>query len=112
KTALAGELRPIATANDGWYVAGKFDTYRRDHDYDAVRQALRHLCRLLLAEPEEVLDPIRRRIRERVGANVGLAAAILPELATLLGTEPDPGVADPQTGQARAQRAATDLLRA
>src|SRR5271157_3680561 len=30
KTVLADELRPVVTGADGWFVAGKFDQYRRD----------------------------------------------------------------------------------
>jgi predicted ATPase len=55
KTALVDELRPVVTGADGWFVAGKFDQYRRDLDFDAVHQAFRALGRLLLAEPEDEL---------------------------------------------------------
>jgi hypothetical protein len=53
KTALVDELRPVVTGADGWFVAGKFDSYRRDLEFDAVYQALRALGLLLLAEPEK-----------------------------------------------------------
>ena len=59
KTALADELRPVVTGRDGWFVAGKFDAYRRDLEFDAVNQAFRALGRLLLAEPEEELATVR-----------------------------------------------------
>ena len=36
KTALVDELRPVVTGRDGWFVAGKFDQYRRDLEFDAV----------------------------------------------------------------------------
>ena len=35
KTALVDELRPAVTGRDGWFVAGKFDQYRRDIEFDA-----------------------------------------------------------------------------
>jgi hypothetical protein len=35
KTALADELRPVVMGRDGWFVAGKFDQYRRDVEFDA-----------------------------------------------------------------------------
>jgi hypothetical protein len=58
KTALVNELRPVVADARGWFVAGKFDQYRRDLDFDAVNQALRALGRLLLAEPEAELAEI------------------------------------------------------
>ncbi|HEX5296805.1 MAG TPA: AAA family ATPase [Streptosporangiaceae bacterium] len=110
KTALADELRPVVTGRDGWFVAGKFDQYRRDLEFDGVYQAFRALGRLLLAEPEQELAGVRERIMAAAGANAGLAAAIVPEFAALLPVPPDPG--DPLTAQLRAQRVSVQLLRA
>jgi predicted ATPase/signal transduction histidine kinase len=110
KTALADELRPTVTGRDGWFVAGKFDQYRRDLEFDAVNQAFRALGRLLLAEPEQEVGKVRDRLLEAVGSNTGLLTAMLPEFATLLAVRPAPG--DPLTAQARASRAEVEVLRA
>src|SRR6201996_6988034 len=108
KTALADQLRPVVTGRDGWFVAGKFDEYRRDLEFDAANVAFRALGRLLLAEPDEELARIREQIMQAVGPNAGLLTAVLPEFATLLAVPPDPG--DPLTAQARAPRAAATAL--
>ncbi|ABW16409.1 serine/threonine protein kinase [Parafrankia sp. EAN1pec] len=110
KTSLVNELRPIVAGSDGWFVAGKFDQYRRDQEYDAVRQAFRALGRLLLAEPDDDLAEVRDRMLRALGPNAGLISAIVPELAALLKVPPDPG--DPMTAQVRASRAAVGMLRA
>ncbi|HTW11452.1 MAG TPA: AAA family ATPase, partial [Solirubrobacteraceae bacterium] len=110
KTALVDELRPVVTDRDGWFVAGKFDQYRRDLEFDAVNQAFRSLGRRLLAEPDDQLTDIRQRILGAVGSNAGLLTAAVPEFATLLAVEPEPG--DPLTAQVRAQRTAGQVLRA
>jgi diguanylate cyclase (GGDEF)-like protein len=85
KSALITELLPMVTAAGGWYVAGKFDQYRRDQASDATWQALRALGRLLLAEPDRRLDDLRPRLATRLGANATVVAAALPEFALLLG---------------------------
>jgi hypothetical protein len=110
KTALVDELRPVVTDRDGWFVAGKFDQYRRDLEFDAVHQAFRALGRLLLAEPENELATVRARILETVGANAGLLCAAVPEFGALLAVPPDAG--DPLTAQVRTQRAGVAVLRA
>ncbi|WP_343977501.1 AAA family ATPase [Pseudonocardia aurantiaca] len=110
KTALVDELRPVVTSGDGWFVAGKFDQYRRDLEFDAVYQAFRALGRLLLAEREEELAHVRGRILRAVGPNAGLLTAVLPEFAALLAVPPDAG--DPLTAQVRLQRAGVAGLRA
>ena len=55
-------MRPLVTDNDGWFVAGKFDQYRRDLEFGGIFQASRALGRLLLAEPEEELVGLRERM--------------------------------------------------
>ena len=98
------------TGRDGWFVAGKFDQYRRDLEFDAAYQAFRALGRLLLAEPEDELAEVRERILDTVGPNAGLLTAIVPEFAALLAVPPDAG--DPLTAQVRTQRAGIAVLRA
>jgi signal transduction histidine kinase/predicted ATPase len=110
KTALADQLRSVVTGADGWFVAGKFDQYRRDLEFDAANQAFRALGRLLLAEPDAEVARVRGQVLRAAGPNAGLLAAVLPEFATLLAVSPDPG--DPLSAQARAQRAAAAALRA
>ena len=104
KTALVDELRPVVTGSDGWFVAGKFDQYRRDLEFDGVYQAFRTLGRLLLAEPEDELAEVRRRIVDAVGANAGLLTATVPEFAALLGVAARPGGSTHRAGARTAQR--------
>src|SRR5271165_1637241 len=110
KTALVDELRPVVTGRDGWFVAGKFDQYQRDLEFDAVNQAFRAQSRLLLAEPDDELAEVRERILVGVGPNAGLLSATVPEFAALLAVPPDAG--DPLTAQVRAQRTGAAVLRA
>ena len=110
KTALADQLRPVVAGREGWFVAGKFDPYRRALNFDGINQVSRALGRLLLAEPEEELTGIRDRILAAAGPNAGLLAAAVPELAALLEVPPEAG--DPLTVQLRAQHAGVGLLRA
>src|SRR5882757_7281764 len=110
KTALVDELRAVVTGRDGWYVAGKFDQYRRHLEFNAVHLAFRALGRLLLAEPEDELVDLRARILRAVGPNAGLQSAAIPEFAPLLGVPPDAG--DPLTAAVRAQSLGVAALRA
>ncbi|ONH23207.1 serine/threonine protein kinase [Pseudofrankia asymbiotica] len=110
KTSLVDALRPIVAGRDGWFAAGKFDQYRRDLEYDGVRQSLRALARLLLAEPEDSLAVVLERMLRGLGSNVRLATALVPELTAVLNVSPEPG--DPLTAQARAHRTGFAVLRA
>ncbi|MFF4601125.1 AAA family ATPase [Amycolatopsis sp. NPDC001319] len=110
KTALVDELRPPVAGRGGWFVAGKFDQYRRALEFNGVHQAFRALGRLLLAEPEAELAEVRARILAALGPNAGLLTAVVPEFAALLAVAPEPG--DPLTAQNRAQRMGVQALRA
>ncbi|WP_155325077.1 diguanylate cyclase domain-containing protein [Desulfosarcina ovata] len=111
KTALINELRPLITAAGGWFVSGKSDQYRQDAASNALCQALRGVGRLLLAEPENELMALRPRLLEALDANAGLIAAMVPEMATVLGV-PAEADDDPVRVQARLQQAALSMLRA
>ena len=110
KTSLVEKLRPFVAASGGWFVSGKFDQYRRGQEFDGVYQAFRALGRLLLAEPDQELADVRARLLRALGPYAGLLTAVVPEFATLLRVPPDMG--DPLTAQLRAQRSATEVLRA
>ena len=110
QTALIDNLHPVVTGNDGWFVAGKFDQYRRDLEFDGIFQAFRALGRLLLAEPDDELTELRERMLAALGANAALAAAVLPEFAALLRVPPEAG--DPLTAHLRVQHSEVDTLRA
>jgi len=112
KTSLIGQLRPVVAARGGWFVTGKFDQNRSDVTSDAVREAIRGLCRLLLAEPEARLAELRSRIGAAMGANARVVASVLPELAALL----DLPAAEPATpdgdSESRLFQGVLQLLRA
>ena len=110
KSTLVDELRAVVTGRDGWFMAGKFDQYRRDLEFNAAQQAFRALGRLLLAEPEEELARLRERILRALGTNAGLLTEGLPEFTTLLAVPADAG--DPLTARTRTERAGVAVLRA
>jgi PAS domain S-box-containing protein len=118
KSALIDQLRSMVTEKGGWFVQGKFDQYRQDESTDAVAQAMRALVRMLLAEPEDQLAALRPWLREAVGADAELMAAVMPEFSVLLGVaaaqlagDPRQPV-DPKQLQARLLHAGLGVLRA
>ena len=111
KTALINELRPMVAARHGWFISGKFDGQRQDVASDGVYQALRALGRLLLAEPEAELQPLRERIVHGIGRAGCQLIAGVPEIGLLLGEQPAQGEIDPLTAKGRLVEVTLDLLR-
>lgn len=67
KSALLDALRSGVVEHHGRYIRGKFDRYRGDREADALGQALRAVARILLAEPESELVPLRAALRQALG---------------------------------------------
>jgi PAS domain S-box-containing protein len=110
KTALINELRALVTARRGWFVAAKFDQYRKE-TFGALHEAMSALGRLLLAEPEDRLAEYRERLLQGLGINAGFSPALPPEFMLLLGEHPPVDVTDPRLAEARTVQATLDLLR-
>ena len=112
KTALIEELRPVVTAQRGWFVYGKVDQFRHDTAAGPITQALRGLGRLLLAESPANVATYRTRILAALGDNAGFTLAIAPEFPALVGSQPPMPVVDSVQAKARSVACAVALLRA
>lgn len=89
KSALVGELTRLSSTAGAIRADGKFEQYRRDLPYGAVLQAFAQFARRLLAEPEERLSTWRTRLVEALAPNARVLAELVPELAILLGPQPE-----------------------
>ncbi|MFG1605365.1 diguanylate cyclase [Actinoplanes sp. NPDC049265] len=108
KSTLITRTAAWATRRRGWFVSAKHDQYRQDNVVNGVLQALQELARRLLAEPERELAAHRARITGTVH-DVALAAAVLPEVAALVGAEHDPAAL---TGTTQLFEIAIEVFRA
>jgi diguanylate cyclase (GGDEF)-like protein len=90
KTALIDQLRPIVTAQGGWFVARRFDQYRPDGASGPMQQVIRDIAALLLAEPEAALAGLRPRLQAALGADAGELLPLVPELQALIATPAEP----------------------
>jgi predicted ATPase/signal transduction histidine kinase len=89
KSALVAEVNKPITEKRGYYVAGKFEQYRRNTPYWAFTQAFGALAELLLSEPEEVLRAERERILAAVGGNGAVLIEVMPGLEKVIGRQPE-----------------------
>ncbi|MET8153726.1 AAA family ATPase [Actinoplanes sp. NPDC049668] len=112
KTALIQTLRPVVTARGGLFVTGKYDQFGTVTGRRAITRGLRGLIRLLLAEPEPEVAGHRQRLGAALGPSAPVIAAVVPEMAVLLGVAPEPGTINAATGPGRISAAIVALLRA
>ncbi len=96
KSALVSELHKPLALRRGYFIAGKYDQYKRNIPYSAISQALDQFCGLLLAESEDTLADWRRQVQHAVGENGQLLVDIIPSLELLVGPQPPVAKLPPQ----------------
>jgi predicted ATPase/signal transduction histidine kinase/tRNA A-37 threonylcarbamoyl transferase component Bud32 len=88
KSVLVREICKPITQSRGYFIAGKFDLFKRDIPYSALVSAFRDLVRQLLMESETQLDCWRREILASVGPNGRVVTEVIPELELIIGEQP------------------------
>ncbi|MDB9494669.1 diguanylate cyclase [Spirulina major CS-329] len=89
KTALVQELYSPITLARGILVTGKCDQLQRTRPYDVIVQALQQLVRKLLTESETHLQQWRSHLQAALGQNGQVLIDLIPDLALILGPQPD-----------------------
>jgi PAS domain S-box-containing protein len=88
KSSVVNELHKALVPPRGLFASGKFDQYKRDIPYATLAQALQSLIRPMLGLPEADLGPWRDAMKQAVGSNGQLVAALIPELEGIIGPQP------------------------
>ncbi len=101
KSSLIQEIHKPISRRRGFFIAGKFDQYRRDIPYSALIQAFQNLLHQLLTESDARIAMWRERLRAALGENSEVVADVLPELRHILGEQPPVPPLAPQEAQNR-----------
>lgn len=89
KSCLVSEVhKPIVRAR-GYFIAGKFDQFKRNIPYAALIQAFQELIRQLLTESSEKINGWRQKIFNALGQNVRVITDVIPELELIVGVQPE-----------------------
>ena len=99
KSAVVGELRRASLADEGFFLVGKFDQYKRGIPYTSIAQAVHGLCRLLLSLDECDLGLWRDSLRAALGRDAQVMINLVPDLVLVLG--PQPPLADLSSQEAQ-----------
>ncbi len=88
KTSLIRELHRPVSQHTGYYIAGKFDAFRRSTPYSAFVDAFRDMVRQLLGESEMALDAWRKKLSLALGPNGQIIIDVIPEIELIIGPQP------------------------
>lgn len=101
KSSFVNELHRVLVPRQGLFGVGKFDQYRRDIPYATLAQAFRGLVRHLLGRSDLELATWSIELQTALGANAQLMVNLIPELALIIGEQPQLPQVEPHLAQAR-----------
>ncbi|MBF0352947.1 MAG: AAA family ATPase [SAR324 cluster bacterium] len=111
KTALVQEILKKLTEQDGHYISGKFDQFKRNEPYSALAQAFKELIRQLLSESSNKLNVWKNGLLQALGTNAGIVIDLIPDLELILGEQPEVPVLGSIENQNRFQRVFQQFIR-
>ncbi|MDF0552095.1 ATP-binding sensor histidine kinase [Kamptonema sp. UHCC 0994] len=101
KSCLVYEVhKPIVGAR-GYFIAGKFDQFKRNIPYAALIQAFEELIRQLLTESSEKIKLWKQNILNDLGQNTRVIIDVIPELELIVGEQPEVAQLGPSESQNR-----------
>ncbi len=88
KTALVNEVHKPISQKRGYFIAGKFDQFKRNIPYASLTQAFQELMRQLLTESDERIAVWRIKLLHALGSSGQVIIDFIPELECIIGTQP------------------------
>ncbi|HEY9753827.1 MAG TPA: AAA family ATPase [Oculatellaceae cyanobacterium] len=90
KTAFVRWLYEPLAKERGFFLAGKFEQFRRDVPFAPFAQAFQELVQYLLTESEEQISYWKTALTEALGDGLALIAQAVPKIELLVGPQPEP----------------------
>lgn len=110
KSSLVQEVYKLTLQQRGYFIAGKFDQFKRNIPYSGFIQAFQDLIRQLLTESSEQLQNWKEKILEAVGISGHLIVEVIPEVELIIGPQPTVPALEPTESQNRFNRVFQQLL--
>ncbi|MEG4813720.1 AAA family ATPase [Microcoleus sp. K5-D4] len=88
KTAVVNEVHKPIVRQRGYFIKGKFDQFNRNIPFSAFVQAFRDFMGQLLSESDAELQSWKTRILSAVGDNGQVLIDVIPEVESIIGTQP------------------------
>lgn len=85
KSSLVHELRHYIHEQNGRFISGKFDQFRRNRPYSGIFLALQGLIRQLLTESDQDISVYRDLICKTLGPSAHTLISLVPELELIIG---------------------------
>jgi predicted ATPase len=101
KSMLVNQLQLPIVAQRGFFIAGKYDQFRRDVPYSAIIQALMGLMRPILREGDLSIQYWKTQLQHALASNGKVITDVIPELELIIGKQAELPVLGPEEAQNR-----------
>ncbi|MBD1924539.1 AAA family ATPase [Microcoleus sp. FACHB-831] len=101
KSALVNEVHKPIVRQKGYFIAGKFEQFKRNIPYASLIQALQELVQQLLTESESKIKTWKEKIINVLGSNGQIIIDVIPEVEFLIGKQPPVLQLEPTESQNR-----------
>lgn len=88
KSRLVNEVQRTIVEHRGYFLAGKFDQFKRNIPFSGLHVAFRELIQQIMAESPERVAAWREQINRTLGSVGQVIAEVIPELELLAGPQP------------------------
>lgn len=107
KTSIVNEVHKPIVRQRGYFIAGKFDQFKRNIPYAALIQAFQSLIRQLLTESSEKIAIRKQQLLDALGQQGKVIIDVIPEVELIIGSQP----AVPQLGATESQNRINRLFK-
>src|SRR6476660_2294586 len=110
KSALIGQLEELVRKENGRFVTGKFDQYKRNVPYLFLAQVFQQLIGQLLSGSNEQVESWRSRLLAALGNSAQVVIDVIPEVELITGPQPAVPALPPVQARNRFNRVFLNLL--
>lgn len=111
KSSLVNEIQKPILQQRGYFIAGKFDQFKRNIPYISVIQAFQELLRQVLTESSEKLQEWKTQLLSQLGNNGQVIIDVIPEVELIIGKQPKVPQLGPSESQNRFNRVFQEFIR-
>jgi predicted ATPase/signal transduction histidine kinase/CheY-like chemotaxis protein/tRNA A-37 threonylcarbamoyl transferase component Bud32 len=104
KSSLVNEVHKPIVRQQGYFISGKFDQFKRNIPYASLIQAFQELMRQLLTESADKIAIWKAKLLEAIGSSGQVIIDVIPEVEQIIGSQPAISQLGPTEAQNRFHR--------
>ncbi|MCP4159856.1 MAG: AAA family ATPase, partial [Deltaproteobacteria bacterium] len=89
KTVIINEVHKPIVEKRGYFIAGKYDQFKRNIPYTSIIQAFTDLAKEIITESDEKLVKWKFEILNAVGNNGAVITDVIPSMEMIIGKQPE-----------------------